>query len=505
MNIPLLPEEKAFYDTAAAQYKTTRRTFTESEAMAPAIELHNDLPMQYDYANRFVKVDSSVHNIEPHWRLREHMLANDRLFNDLLSGAWDGQGLDERLAALDRENQQHHIFYPLDTRLRQDGKGIWEPVSERLIRLPTSIKEELDLLKTALIAHWQEQPQLPHTGQQVLTLLMEVGWTGADQARAFHYIRTWLQQTPEFARVGQDYWLLAKGLPEGVQRIRLAVLPQHDVDDKQGDQSSQSIIPQALRAKISRQPIESQISVAGDLGKLSARWLTSLRTIHLQEGFIPVPRKVRNIYPPLASGEGDVFVLPGRWFDDARALWIWIDRKQHRLYGPELRQLFDNELLDPGTTLQIEWEPSTLLIRRMNINEKVFSEETRLINLEELKALRGGIGESYRRSLQTILTKHPHGLTLAELVDAMYQHQKHVVHHGTIRTLLYSGGFIQKAQHWFAAPDNARGARQLRRAMLEALVPQEHITTKPAPYKTFVRTRALAIQKRLQEIRHNLK
>ncbi len=98
--------------------------------------------------------------------------------------------------------------------------------------------------------------------------------------------------------------------------------------------------------------------------------------------------------------------------------------------------------------------------------------ETRLVDMEELKKLRGGLGESYRQTIQAILTATPDGLTFQELATAINQRQHHEVARGTIRSILSSGGFIQHEQRWFAAPDTVTGARQLRDALLETLVPQ---------------------------------
>ncbi|MBO0795327.1 MAG: hypothetical protein J2P36_30915 [Ktedonobacteraceae bacterium] len=63
-----------------------------------------------------------------------------------------------------------------------------------------------------------------------------------------------------------------------------------------------------------------------------------------------------------------------------------------------------------------------------------------------------------------------------------------------------SGGFTRRGQHWFAAPDEVEGARRLRRALLESLVPPEKITSRSVSHQEFVRSRAEAIRGRLREI-----
>ena len=105
------------------------------------------------------------------------------------------------------------------------------------------------------------------------------------------------------------------------------------------------------------------------------------------------------------------------------------------------------------------------MLRITGHDEDVQSEESRLVDLEELAALRGGLGESYRRSLQAILLDAQEGLAFTEVVQALRERQGHAVHGGTIRALLYAGGFVRKGRRWLPAPDSEVGARQLRAAM----------------------------------------
>jgi hypothetical protein len=154
--------------------------------------------------------------------------------------------------------------------------------------------------------------------------------------------------------------------------------------------------------------------------------------------------------------------------------------------------------------LHIEWEPDVVVLRIVGHDSEVHSEESRLVDLAELAALRGGLGESYRRSLQTILQDAPEGLPFAEIVQALRERQQHEIHRGTIRALLYSGGFVSRNRRWFAAPDSEAASRQLRKAMVETLVQEEHDGQALSPAE-FQRRRIKAIYRRLQEIIHNLR
>jgi hypothetical protein len=70
-----------------------------------------------------------------------------------------------------------------------------------------------------------------------------------------------------------------------------------------------------------------------------------------------------------------------------------------------------------------------------------------------------------------------------------------------VRSILASGGFIQWQQRWYAAPDVQSGAKKLKEALLETLVahgPEDE--QEVLSHQEYVRTRVVAIQRRLQEI-----
>ncbi len=200
-------------------------------------------------------------------------------------------------------------------------------------------------------------------------------------------------------------------------------------------------------------------------------WKFPLRTIHLLDGFVPVPPHVRSAYPPRAVGEGDREVLRGLWYNDGEPLWLWLDRVQDRLYGPDLAHKL--EWLEAGDVLHGTWTSEVVVLRITGHDGEVQREESRLVDPEALKALRGGVGETYRQSIQAILSENTDGLTFAQVERALRERQGHDVHRGTVRTLLYAGGFVQPAGRWFAAPQNEVGARRLRTALVETLVPVE--------------------------------
>jgi hypothetical protein len=200
-------------------------------------------------------------------------------------------------------------------------------------------------------------------------------------------------------------------------------------------------------------------------------WVFPLRTIHLLEGFLPVPAAARSAYPPRGVGEGDREALRGLWYDNDERLWLWLDRHHDRLYGPDLVQKL--EWLEAGNRLRVQWTPDVVVLRLDGHDNEVQREEERLVDPQALKALRCGVGENYRQSLQAILLEKSEGLTFAQVVQALRERQEHDVPRNTVRAILYACRFLHRNSRWFAAPQTEQGARKLRAALVKAFVANE--------------------------------
>jgi hypothetical protein len=488
-------EERAFLDEAYERLKTTRRTFTEREALNAARLEGYELKLSFD--ERFARAEARQGQIPAHWRLAEQTLANTRLLNELKAGTWDGQNLDEKLQAFDQEDHLHYTFYPHDPRMFLNRQGAWEASGERQITLPLGLKEELDAFTDQLHARWVEL-NAPLTIGQVLTIVEELGWRHDNLASVNRCIRAWLLSTEQFRRVGEDYWIPAELLPPEVKRTRLQVLPiRVSAEEARQHMSEGGQNVEAMHGERERK--REQITFRGTATRAQVIWIATLRSIHLNEGFIPIPKAMRGIYPPLLPGEEHISVLRGLWYDDADEIWIWLDRIHHRLYGPDLLDKIG--FFSAGIKLRIEWNVDGLVLREEGHDQEVQQEETRLVDLEELKQLRGGIGEGYRQTIQGLLLAAPEGLTFKEIVHALRARQQHEVPRSTVRSILASGGFTQWQQRWYAASDAQSGAKKLKEALLETLVPQapegEQVVLS---HQEYVHTRVVVIQRRLQEI-----
>jgi hypothetical protein len=493
-------------DEVVRQWQSSRRTFTEKEAMQSVWEAGYEIPIHSD--KRFVLVHEGDGKRPGHWRLVGQTVANTLLLNELLSGTWDGHNLDEKLAALENEDQRHYVFYPLDARLTLTKQGIMEPAEhERTVKLPRKMKATLDALGPQLLAFWREAGAEPWTIRTITERLRQLAWPDAEKQNAWLSVRAWLLNWPQVRRVGQDYWIPADRLPAVVRHTRLQVLPL-----AVGVGSAQGTIPTApahagpsaqppllTKAAVASNVDESQVVLKGEVVANHASWTVRLRTVNLLEGFLHIPGVVRGAYPPPAPGEEHQTVLRGMWHDDGTRFWLWLDRTKNHLSGPALADRL--MWLDAGTVLRIEWAPDVVVIQKRSQDEEIRHEEERLVDLEVLATMRGGLGENYRRSLQAILTAAPDGLIFAEIVIALRERQRHAVHRGTIHAILHSGGFIQKDRRWFAAPDSEVGARQLRAAFVETLLPTEQENpAQPQTSTEYVRTRVNAIHARLAEI-----
>lgn len=487
-------------DTAVASLTPRRRTFTEPEALTAVWQVGYEVSPQID--PRFVLAREADGKHPRHWRLNTHILANDRLIDALVSNTWDGRDLDHMLEQLSTTDQVHYVFCPVDSRLLSKRDGTLDLADrEHEMPLPAEVAAALAELGPVLLERWQATGAQPQTVRGITELLGTLGWPDAAARESWLLVRSWLRQWSAVARVGQDYWLPTDQLLQPPARTRLQVvavrpprvdpepLSDHALSASAGRHESSGSAGKETRPVL---PEQDQPS--------SSRWTLPLRTLHLLEGFVTVPASARSAYPSRGVGENDQSVVRGLWFETGEHLWLWLDRTQDRLYGTDLADKL--AWCDAGDVLQIEWTQDRVVLRITGHDDEVQREETRLTDLHALGELRGGLGESYRVSLQRILAEHPDGLTFAALTQALNDRQQHVVHRGTVRTVLVAGGFMLRDGRWLRAPDDATGARTLRAALVERLVPPAHheSSDKGTVVSASLGARVKAIHGRLAEL-----
>jgi hypothetical protein len=498
------PELARLLDAAVARLASVRYTFTEEEARGPVWEAWGEVSPQCD--SRFVLAHEAGRDSPRHWRLEAHTLANNRLLEALESGAWDGRALEAELARLDAEAGGHHVFCPADPRFTFRD-GAWEPTDrEPDARLSPEAKASLDALGPRLLERWGAASGLPWTLRQIADALGELGWPDAKLRGGWLLVRTWLRGWPSVVRVGRDYWVMADRLPGKPRQTRLGVAPVFPTilaaaasaaQTPRADGGVDEPAPGVRDPEAARRDDRPIAEVAGPV---VAHWTVTLRTVHLLEGFLPVPAEARAAYPSRPPGAGRWEAVRGKWFDSNTDLWLWLDRALERLSGPDLAE--ELGWCEAGLRLRITWTTDVVALRTAGTDSEAQREETRLVDREALAELRGGVGESYRATVECILGDHPEGLEFRELVAAVRARQGHEVHRGSIRAVLSAGAFICRERRWCNSAGPGEGARRLRRLVAETLLPSadaqaaEARTTDPEHLRTLART----IRARLQEI-----
>lgn len=492
-------ELRRLLDAAVERLLPTRRSFTEEEALHSVWEAGYEVSPQTD--PRFILAREAEGKHPRHWRLAVHRLANDRLLNVLAEGAWDGRDLDAELGRLSVEDNAHYIFCPLDQRFTKRADGVLDRADrEATIELPEAVKTELEAFSSALLDQWSAAGWEPWSTRQVTETLGRLGWSQVERREGWLLVRAWLRTWPQVVRAGQDYWVHVEQLPPTPQQTRIRVLPLmpgRDLGDQHLAPLSDVGDPNEQVPGHGEQLTGNQMLIGQHEKANSTTWTVPLRTAHLAGGFVPVPSAARGAYPARALGEGTATVLRALWFESGERTWIWLDRERDRLYGPQLADQLGWR--EAGDLLRVEWAPDVIVLRIAGHDAEVQAEETRLIDVEALAALRGGLGESYRTSLQALLEAAPEGLAFAELVAALRERQGHVIHRGTIRAVLHAGGFLQREGRWLAAPDAAAGARSFRAATVATLLPVESAKEGKSDGE-HLRTHVLAIRSRLGEL-----
>lgn len=500
----LSPAAARLLEATIARLWPLRRTFTEEEALRPLWEEGYEIAAHPEVGFALAREADGRH--ERQWRLAEQRLANDRLLDLLVAGAWDGRDLDAQLARLDTEEGGHHTFCSIDDRFETERGGMLVPARREVdAPLLPAVQAELEALGPALLGRWREAGAAPMTVRGLTAWLGDLGWPGARERESWLLVRSWLRGWSLVQRVGQDYWLPAVNLPTPPARARLSVLPVHPADRETPAQpatvadADRHVPPPEARGA------GKQVQLDGVAGASSAAWTTLLRTINLIEGFLSVPVAARAAYPVRATGEGDHTALPGLWHTTGDGIWLWLDRAGDRLFGPPLAEHL--AWCEAGDLLRVDWAPDAIVLRVVGHDDEIQREEARLVDLEELAALRGGLGESYRQSLQAILLAAPDGLPFADVVAVLRERQGHAIHRGTIRAVLASGGFVHRQGRWFAAANDAAGGRQLRAVLVDAMVANDDQTTAsnaPGSEPERLRARAQAIRTRLLEMMREL-
>lgn len=452
-----------------------RFTFTEEEVLKSLWERGEDIRLRED--SRFQEANSFQCAGESQWRLAFHTVANQILYELLLDGDWDGHDLFRRLEDLDRvaADSTFHVFSLGDERfhLSHDENNRY-CLSLRtdidIVELTTEQKGIIDLLAPRLLAHFPTESGKPWSVSSILEML--ISWS--DPINALDGVRpaaleNWLLHQEEWARVGIDCWLPKNKLPSIAARHRYAVPPILSAPD-----GSITALPTLKKEENSERPITQVVDQPAtseqQLPNKRVCWRISLRTHHINEGIIPVPKQARSLYPH-ARKLSRMIAVPGLWFADESDMTVWLDRTKHQLFGLDLQDQF--AFLEAGEVLEIAWTLAGLDFRTLGADEKVAEEETRLVDISALSQKRSTLLESYRVSLRAILSEQNEALHFQAIYEALCNRQQHKPNRATVRAVLSSSPefvFIKAEGKWALNPAIASevGAKSLRRFVLVA-------------------------------------
>ncbi len=460
------------------QNSQQRFTFTEAEVLQTHWDQGEDILLRED--SRFKEAALPDMAFPGQWQLSHHKIANQFVYESLFHGEWDGEDLFNYLQQLDQQNTGtiFHVFCRADKRfsLSSNEKGRYhislsQPIAR--VSLNAEQKQALECLADQLFAAFPQQRRSPWTTFEILEQMLRL----SSDSFSLKTLRPaelahWLSQRDEWAKVGHDLWFPKPLLPPPVQNRRYAVLA---VNTEKGNQMPSFLEPVEISEQVMSEAIEQEISHNKQLQSSqqtisSSRWKVILRTLHLNEGYIPVPPQARVLYPRDQKLQ-NVFMFSGIWFADASEITVWLDTTHHHLYGPDLTDQL--AFLEAGTILEISWSNAGFTFNLAGQDPATFEEEARLIDLTELAQMRSTLLESYRSSLRILLASSPQGETFPDLYLALCQRQQHRPNRSTVRVILSSSpefSFNKQEKKWklLSNVSEEAGASTLRKVAVAA-------------------------------------
>lgn len=451
-----------------------RFTFSEEEVLQSLWDEGEEIRLREDH--RFRRVSLPQQQGIPQWRLAHHTVANQSLYEAILDEHWDGHDLAVFLAHLDRQgtDRTFHIFAQGDERflLTQDELGVYHlalRAAAEVEQLSLEAKCILDEIASRLPERLSSESGTLWTTTQLLELLKILADSSASlESITPASLTEWLIQQDEWARVGLEHWILKAHLPSLSARRHYAVWPIFS-----SAKDARSLVPQLVNEHTPAFDAVEPLAPPEEISRASSprdhiTWRVVLRTVHLNEGRIPVPNQARPFYPH-ARKLAECIALPGLWMANGDQIITWLDRSRHELFGPDLQDQFT--FLEAGAILVVAWRAAGFTFQVMGIDLQVTEEESRLVDLTTLTHLRATLLESYRGSLRAILAGQDQFLSFQELYQALCQRQQHIPNRATIRTLLSSLPefvFTKATGKWCLNPEITPevGARALRRSLM---------------------------------------
>ncbi|MGH2496814.1 MAG: hypothetical protein ACRDIV_19090 [Ktedonobacteraceae bacterium] len=426
-----------------ACFQSRRRfTFTEEEVLKPLWGEGEDIRLREDSRFEVVVLPHQPGIIQ--WRLSVQTVANAALHDLLVDESWDGQDLRTCLERLDEaQGTPWHVFCLHDQRflLVKDKQGLHSlslNADKSRPELTLEQKSTIERVAPQLLTIVAQNSKKPWSTTSIMEELKSLcGESNALNACVPAVFENWLLTQETWVRVGVDTWLPRSEIPILEKRHRYAVLPVSQAENSR-NLSIPEMVDEHILTQDTIQAVEELIGPKDEeinFPNTSVHWRLILRTVHLNEGIVPVPKQARTLYPHARKLSNNI-ALAGIWFMDASEMTVWLDRVNHQLYGNDLQEQL--AFLEAGTVLEVTLTTTSIVFGTRGVDQQVAEEEARLVDLTDLAQRRSAVLESYRGSLRTILAQYNYPLRFQELYEELCSRQQHQPNSASIRSILSS-------------------------------------------------------------------
>lgn len=230
-----------------------------------------------------------------------------------------------------------------------------------------------------------------------------------------------LRSNDKFVRVGPEHWRMKDQIPGEIwEPARHVYVPR--VYDDQEDQWDEYELPE-------REPTSRSVRAV----RKARSWKVNLTFVHWRNGTLAVPASKVSLFPVNDEITELYFLVSGSLVTEYP---VWFNRTTRLLYG--LRPIYDSLGMIPGSTFYLvasEDRQDRIRLRYYGeVNEKIFREQSRLMDPDALQQASTRVGRSFRRILIDVMESNPGGLTFWEIFDKVSQIRPIAI--STLRNLL---------------------------------------------------------------------
>jgi len=303
---------------------------------------------------------------------------------------------------------------------------------------------------------------LPKSTNSLLDLLTRIDSGFEPPDDPIDHLEGWLDSRQEWTEIAQGLWLptglvppLVRPRPFRVRPVKGGPAAGLESSERNGDElralgeSPNSYEPYP-DPPVERHP-DSSVS-----------WTHTLRTLHIDAAYLPVPSAARFRYPRFVGRFGPL-AIKAVHHETGLEGYFWLDRDHNRFFGDMIQSLVEWE--EAGRRLYLRWGPQALVISLGEIDRDVQAEEVRHVDPDALNRLRRETGESYRQSLIEVLKVNGQ-IPFRQLYEALAVRVGHRPSRHSLRAILSaSPDFMVSGKTW-EWHETAGADRSFRRAVV---------------------------------------